>query len=55
MNAVMLYLVGLAVLMAGLAYGAWLVHVPTTWIGFGCLVMTGLGLMGAAARLRQRS
>jgi hypothetical protein len=52
---IVLYPVGLAVLLAGLAYGAWLVHVPTSWIGFGCLVTTGVGLMGAATRLRQRT
>ena len=52
MNAIAVYLVGFGVLMTGLAYGAWLVHVPTSWIGVGCLVLMGLGIISAGARMR---
>jgi len=51
MNAITVYLIGLVVLMSGLAYGAWLIHVPTSWIGFGCLVILGLGIISAGARM----
>jgi hypothetical protein len=52
MNPIVVSLLGFGVLMIGLAYGAWLMHVPTSWIGVGCLVLSGLGIIGAGARMR---
>jgi hypothetical protein len=52
LNAIFLYLAGFGVLMVGLAYGAYLLSVPTSWIGVGCLVLTGLGIISAATRMR---
>jgi hypothetical protein len=54
MSAFMLYVIGFAVLLAGLGYGAFLLHVPHTWIIVGVLVMIGCGVMSAVARTKQR-
>jgi hypothetical protein len=54
MSAFMLYVGGFLVLLGGLVYGAFLLHVPPTWIGVGALVLVGLGVMSAVSRTKQR-
>lgn len=54
MSAFTLYVVGFIVLLAGLAYGAFLLHVPHAWIGVGALVMIGLGVMSAVSHTKHR-
>jgi hypothetical protein len=54
MSAFVLYVVGFIVLLGGLVYGAFLLHVPHAWIGVGALVMIGLGVMMAVSRTKQR-
>ena len=54
MSAFGLYVPGFLVLLAGLAYGAYLLHVPQTWILVGTLVIVGLGIMSAVARTKRR-
>jgi len=54
MSAFVLYVAGFIVLLGGLVYGAFLLHVPQTWIGVGALVMIGLGIMTAVSRTKQR-
>jgi hypothetical protein len=54
MSAFMLYVGGFFVLLGGLVYGAFLLHVPPTWIGVGALVLVGLGIMSAVSRTKQR-
>ncbi|HEX4532655.1 MAG TPA: hypothetical protein VH000_00370 [Rhizomicrobium sp.] len=49
MSAFMLYVSGFIVLPAGLNYGAWLIHIPQTWIIVGALVMIGIGIMSAVS------
>jgi hypothetical protein len=49
-----IYLAGYAVLIAGLIYGATLMHVPTHWIVVGALVMVGLGVLTGVKTTRQR-
>ena len=49
-----LYLVGFIVLIAGLAYGANIMHVAPRWIAVGAIVLTGLGIVTGVARTRQR-
>ena len=44
-----MYLVGFIVLIIGLATGAYLMHMPPTWIGVGVLVLIGLLSLGRAA------
>jgi hypothetical protein len=45
MSSFMLYVLGCIVLLGGLGYGAFLLHVPQTWIVVGALVIIGLGIM----------
>jgi hypothetical protein len=54
MSAFVLYVFGFFVLLAGLVYGAYLLHVPQTWIGVGVLVMIGLGVMSAVSHTKRR-
>jgi hypothetical protein len=54
MSAFMLYVFGFCVLLAGLVYGAFLMHVPQTWIGVGALVLIGIGVMSAVSRTKSR-
>jgi hypothetical protein len=54
MSAFVLYVVGFFILLAGLVYGAFLLHVPHTWIGVGVLVILGLGVMSAVSRTKRR-
>lgn len=54
MTAFALYVIGFIVLLAGLIYGAWLVHIPQTWILVGALVLIGIGIMSAVSRTKRR-
>jgi hypothetical protein len=54
MSAFALYVVGFFVLLAGLIYGAYLLHIPQTWIMVGTLVILGLGVMSAVSQTKQR-
>ena len=54
MSAFALYLVGFFILLAGLIYGAVLVHIPQTWILVGTLVVLGLGVMSAVSHTKRR-
>ena len=49
-----LYIVGFIVLIAGLAFGAHLMHIPAQWIGVGVLVLIGLGVVTGVTHTRQR-
>lgn len=49
-----LYIAGFIVLIAGLAIGAHLAHVPPQWIGVGVVVLVGLGILKAVTNTRQR-
>lgn len=54
MSAFSLYVIGFLALLGGLGYGAYLLNVPTPWIGVGALVMAGLGIMSAVSHTKQR-
>ncbi len=54
MSAFALYVVGFSVLLGGLGYGAYLLHVPHAWIIVGMLVMIGIGVMSAVSRTKTR-
>ena len=54
MSAFMLYVLGFIVLLAGLIYGAWLIHIPQTWIIVGALVLIGLGIMSAVSHTKRK-
>ena len=49
-----IYLVGFIIMIAGLAAGAWLLHVQAQWIGVGELILIGLGILLGVTTTRQR-
>ncbi len=54
MSAFALYVIGFFVLLAGLIYAAFLVHVPQTWIIVGALIVVGIGIMSAVSHTKRR-
>lgn len=54
MSAFALYVLGFIILAAGLIYGAFLLHVPQTWILVGALVVLGAGIMSAVSSTKRR-
>jgi hypothetical protein len=49
-----LYLLGFAIVIIGLAFGAHLVHMPPRWIGVGVTVLVGFGILSAVSHTRRR-
>jgi len=49
-----LYIAGFAVLIAGLAIGANLLHVPPKWIAVGALCLVGIGIVTGVTHARQK-
>jgi hypothetical protein len=54
MSSFALYLIGMIVVIGGLAYVAFLLHVPSQWILAGAVVLLGLGIVGAVTHTRRR-
>jgi hypothetical protein len=49
-----IYLAGYVVLIAGLIYGANLMHIPAHWIVVGALVLVGVGILKGVKATRQK-
>jgi hypothetical protein len=49
-----IYAGGFAIMIAGLAYAAHLVRMPTQWIVVGAVVLIGLGILSGVKATRQR-
>jgi len=49
-----LYVVGYLMLIAGLTYGATILHVPARWIVVGAIVMLGAGILTGVTATRQK-
>lgn len=49
-----IYLVGYTILIAGLAIGAHLLHLPPKWIGVGVLCLIGLAIIHGVTATRQK-
>ena len=49
-----IYVVGYLILIAGLMYGAKLMHVPSQWIVVGAMVLAGLGIVTGVKATRQK-
>jgi len=49
-----LYAIGIAILIGGLIYGAYLIHMPTHWIVVGAIVLLGIGILSGVKATRQR-
>jgi hypothetical protein len=48
------YLIGFIILIVGLAFAAYLLNVPQTWIGVGVIVLIGIGVLSATTRTKMR-
>jgi hypothetical protein len=49
-----IYVAGYTIMIAGLAYAAHLVRLPTHWIVVGVIVLIGVGLLSAVKATRQK-
>ena len=49
-----LYSLGFAIVIGGLIYAAYLLHMPAHWIGVGALVLLGLGILTGVKATRQK-
>ncbi|GAA5786214.1 hypothetical protein GCM10007860_33060 [Chitiniphilus shinanonensis] len=52
MSSFALYLIGVAVAILGLGYGAHLAGLPTQWIVVGGVVLLGIGILAGVSRTR---
>lgn len=49
-----IYLIGMIIVIGGLAYVATLMHVPNQWIIAGAVVLVGIGVLGAVTKTRRK-
>lgn len=49
-----IYAIGFAILIGGLIYGAYLMHMPGHWIAVGAIVLLGVGILSGVKATRQR-
>ena len=49
------YLIGFIVLIIGLAFGAYLLGAPPTWIGVGVICLLGIGILSAVKKTQART
>jgi hypothetical protein len=49
-----IYMTGFVLVIAGLLYGASLMHVPTHWIVVGGIVLVGVGILMGVKVTRQK-
>jgi heme A synthase len=54
MSSFATYLIGFVILIAGLGIAAYLLNVPTMWIGVGVVVLIGIGVLSATSRTKMR-
>jgi hypothetical protein len=54
MSSFMIYAVGLVIVLAGLIYGATLLHLQQSWIIVGALVVLGVGIAMGVGKTRQK-
>ncbi|MGA7853925.1 MAG: hypothetical protein WCA15_11420 [Candidatus Acidiferrales bacterium] len=49
-----LYAMGFTILIGGLIYAAYLLHIPAHWIVVGSVVLLGVGILTGVKATRQR-
>jgi len=49
-----LYVIGFLIMLAGLVYGATILHISTQWIVVGTIVLLGFGLLTGVKATRQK-
>lgn len=50
-NALIVYLLGALVLIAGIAYFAFLAHMPTKWIAAVVIVLVGIAVLALSRKM----
>ena len=53
MMSFILYVVGFVILLAGVGYGAYLLHVSETWIIVGGLIISGAAIMSSGSHIKR--
>lgn len=53
MSSYALYVIGYAILIAGLAWAAHLLGVSNTWVAVGAIVLLGIGVITGVSRARR--
>lgn len=54
MSSFVLYLLGMLIVIGGLAYGASLAGLSTQWIAVGVVVLLGIGIVTGVSKTRRR-
>jgi len=49
-----LYVIGFLIMIAGLVYGASILHISTHWIVVGTIVLVGIGILTGVKSTRQK-
>ena len=49
-----LYSIGFAIVIGGLIYAAYLLHIPAHWIAVGAVVLLVVGILSAVKATRQK-
>ena len=49
-----IYLIGFAIVIGGIAWGRSVAHVPALYIGIGCVILLGIGILTGVSRTRQK-
>jgi hypothetical protein len=49
-----LYAIGFVIMICGLIYGAYLMHIPAHWIAVGAVVLLGVGILSGVKATRQK-
>jgi hypothetical protein len=49
-----LYSIGFVIVIGGLTYAAYLLHIPTRWIVVGVSVLLGIGILSGVKATRQK-
>ena len=49
-----IYLVGIVIVIGGIAWGLSVVHVAATYVLIIAMILLGLGIMGAVTHMRQK-
>jgi hypothetical protein len=49
-----IYSIGFAIMISGLVYAAYLLHIPAHWIAVGAVVLLGIGILTGVKATRQK-
>jgi len=49
-----IYSIGFAIVIGGLIYAAYLMHIPAHWIAVGAVILLGVGILSGVKATRQK-